>query len=139
MRAQKPLFQGFSRPHSFDFDSDCHFLTNTRNSFGRATKHQSEIATLERIGRDLPPRALHGGFIAHGSEQFHVQRDRLCYAMHDEIAKDVAALRAGLFHTAALESDLRVFGHVEKFRAAQVIVPFLDSGVDTAHLNSGRD
>ncbi len=66
-----------------------------------------------------------------------MQRDRLCYAVHDEIAKDVAALRAGLFHTATLERDLGVFGHVEKFRVAQVIVPLLDSGVDTAHLNSG--
>ena len=66
-----------------------------------------------------------------------MQRDRLCYAMHGEIAEDVAVLRAGLFHTAALERYLRVFGHVEKFRAAQVIVPLLDSGVDTTHLNSG--
>lgn len=66
-----------------------------------------------------------------------MQRDRLCHAVHREVAEDVAALRAGLFHTAALERYLRVFGHVEKFRAAQVIVPLLDSGVDTAHLNSG--
>ena len=66
-----------------------------------------------------------------------MQRDRLCYAVHDEIAKDVAALRAGLFHTATLERDLRVFANIEKFRAAQVIVPLLDSGIDAAHLDSG--
>ena len=59
--------------------------------------------------------------------------------MHGKVADDVAALRAGLLHAAALERDLRKLCDVEKLRAAKVIVSLLDSRVDTAHLNPCRD
>ena len=55
--------------------------------------------------------------------------------MHREIAENVAALRAGPFHAAALECDLGKSFHVKKFRAAQMIVPFFDARVDAAHID----
>src|SRR6266568_8052536 len=65
-----------------------------------------------------------------------MQGDRFRYAVHGEIAEDVSVLLAGSLHAPALEIDLRIFFDVEKFRAAQVIVSFNDSGVDAAHINS---
>jgi hypothetical protein len=59
--------------------------------------------------------------------------------VHRKIAKNIAALQAGLSYAATLERDLRILGDIEKFGAAQMIVTLFDSGVDAAHLNSGQD
>ena len=58
--------------------------------------------------------------------------------MHGEVAENVATLRPGLFYVAALESDLRKFFDVKKFRAAQMIVALFDTGVDAAHVDLRR-
>ena len=68
-----------------------------------------------------------------------MQRDRFCDTMHGKVARDVAALRAGLLHAAAFERDLRKLCDVEKLRTAKVIVPLLDSRIDAAHVNPGGD
>jgi len=68
-----------------------------------------------------------------------VQRDRPGHAVHGKIAGNVATLRSGLFHAAALERHLRKFFHVEEFRAAQVIVPLFDSCVDAAQVDLRRN
>ena len=65
--------------------------------------------------------------------------DRSGYPMHREVADDVAALRSRAFHAPALESDLRKLFYVEEFRAAQVVVPFLDVRVDAVHIDLRRD
>ena len=64
--------------------------------------------------------------------------DRLRHAMHRQAAENVATLRPGPFHAAALEYNLRKFLHVEEFRAPQVIIPFFDSRVDAAHVDLRR-
>src|SRR5438105_3530986 len=67
-----------------------------------------------------------------------MQRDRLCYPVHRQVAGDVAFLRTGLFHVSALEGDLRKFLDIKKFPTAQMIVALNNSGVDAANINSGR-
>jgi len=61
--------------------------------------------------------------------------DRLGHAVDGEVAKNVAALRAGLFYASALECDLRIFVDIKKFRAAQMIVSLFDPRIDAAHVN----
>src|SRR5262249_82146 len=60
-------------------------------------------------------------------------------AMHRQVAENVAALRTGAFHAAALECHLRKFLHVEEFRTPQMIVPLFDARVDAAHIDLRRD
>src|ERR1700730_14459419 len=64
--------------------------------------------------------------------------DRLGHAVHREVAKNVAALRARLFYASALERDLRIFFDIKKFRAAQMIVSRFDLSIDAAHIDLGR-
>ena len=68
-----------------------------------------------------------------------MQRDWLCHTVHGQIAQNIAGLRTGLFHASALECDLRILFNREKFRAAQMIVALLDSGVDAADIDPCRD
>src|SRR5437764_10039702 len=65
--------------------------------------------------------------------------DRLRDGVHSEIAKDVAALLAGLSHAAAFECDFRKLCDIKKFRTAQMVVTFDDSGVDAANVDSCHD
>src|SRR4029453_5444852 len=62
--------------------------------------------------------------------------DRLRDTVHSEIAKNVAALLTGLFHPAAFECHFRKLCDVKKFRTAQMVVTFDDSGVDAADVDS---
>src|SRR5438046_9195716 len=62
--------------------------------------------------------------------------DRLRDAVHHEIAKDVAALLTGLSHPTAFECHFGKLCDVEKFRTAQMVVTFDDSGVDAADVDS---
>src|SRR2546421_1362422 len=64
-----------------------------------------------------------------------MKRDRFGHTVDGEIAKNVAALRARLFHASALERDLRIFVDVKKFRAAQMIVSLFDPRIDAAHVD----
>src|SRR5437764_15016246 len=63
----------------------------------------------------------------------------LGHAMHSEVAENITALRTGSLDASALERDLRKSVHVKKFRAAQMIVPFLDSCIDASHVDLRRD
>ncbi len=65
--------------------------------------------------------------------------NRSAYAVHGEIAEDVAALRSGSLYNAALERDLGKFFRVKKFRAAKMVVPFFDLRVDAAHVDLRDD
>src|SRR6266436_5992404 len=65
-----------------------------------------------------------------------MQYDRLRDAVHRKIAKNVAALLTGLSHPAAFECHLGKLRDVKKFRAAQKVVTFDDSGVDAANVDS---
>ena len=64
-----------------------------------------------------------------------MQRERFRDAMHREIAKDIAALRAGPLHAPTLERHSRKFFHVKELRAAEMIVPFLDACVEAAYID----
>ena len=64
-----------------------------------------------------------------------MKRDRFCHAMHREIAKDIAALRAGLLHAPTFERHRRKFFHVEELCAAEMIVPFFDARIEAAHID----
>src|SRR6267142_525153 len=67
-----------------------------------------------------------------------MKSDRLGHAVHGEVAENVAALRARLFHASALERDLRIFVDIKKFRAAQMIVSLFDPRTDAAHVDLRR-
>src|SRR5262249_52732990 len=107
----------------FDLDADSYRLANARDGFGRWSKHQIEVTPVNWVCVYRPPRS--SGFTRR-RQQFHMERDRLRYAVHCEVAENVAALRASLFHAPALECDMREFFDVKKFRAPQMIVAFLD-------------
>jgi len=64
-----------------------------------------------------------------------MKRDRLRHAMHRQVAEDVATLRAGAFYAPALKCDPGKFLDIEKFRAAQMIVAFLDARIDASHVD----
>lgn len=68
-----------------------------------------------------------------------MQRDGFRYAVHGEIAENVAALRPRSRDAAAFECDLGKFRRVEKLRAAQMIVALLDPSIDAADVNPRRD
>ena len=68
-----------------------------------------------------------------------MQRNRFRDAVHGKIAENVAALRPRSRDAAALKCDIGKFRHVEKLRAAQMIVALLDPGIDAADINSGHD
>ena len=67
-----------------------------------------------------------------------MKRDRLCYAVHGEVANNVAALRSRLFYAATFERDLWKSLDIKKFLAAQMIVSLFDVGVDAAHVDLRR-
>ena len=68
-----------------------------------------------------------------------MQRDRSGYAMHGEVADDVARIRTGLLHVPTLERDLGKFRRVKKILAAQMRVTFCNTGIDAFHLNCCRN
>ena len=68
-----------------------------------------------------------------------MKRNRLGYTVNCEIAKDIAALRACLFHGPAFECDLGKSLDIKKFRAAQMIVSPFDPCVDALNIDLGRD
>ena len=67
-----------------------------------------------------------------------MQCDRFRDAVHRKVAKDIAALLTGLSYAAAFECHFRKLCDVEKFRAAQMVVAFRDSGVDATNLDLCR-
>ena len=67
-----------------------------------------------------------------------MQCDRFRDAVHRKLAKDIAALLTGLSYATAFECHFRKLCDVKKFRAAQMIVPFHDSGVDAANVDFCR-
>ena len=99
----------------FNLNIDRHRLANAGDRFSGWSKHQIEITPRDRIGRHGP--ACPTSFINRG-QQFHVKRDRLRHAVHCEIAKNVATLRAGAFYAPAFERDPGKFLNIKKFRAA---------------------
>lgn len=68
-----------------------------------------------------------------------MERDRLGDAVHREIAKNVAALRSGSLYAPVFERYLGKFFHVKEFRAAEMVVAFLDVRVDAPHVDLGGD
>src|SRR6266513_141679 len=68
-----------------------------------------------------------------------MQRDRFGYAVHGQIAQNIASLRSGLFDTAAFERDRRIFFDREEFRAAQMIIALHNSRVDAADIDMCYD
>jgi hypothetical protein len=84
-----------------DLDVDDNFVADHRDSLQALAELRAELAPAQRRGRDLPARRL-----VVLRQQFHMERDLVCYAMHGEIAEDVARVRSGLFHAPALERDL---------------------------------
>src|SRR6266480_7050087 len=65
--------------------------------------------------------------------------DRFRDTVHSEIAKNVAALLTGLSHPAGFECHFGKLCDVKKFRTAQMVVTFDDSGVDAANVDSCYD
>lgn len=59
--------------------------------------------------------------------------------MHRQIFAHVRLMWAGLFHTAALEGDLRKLRDVNELRAAQMIVSPCGLGIDARRLNRRGD
>ena len=68
-----------------------------------------------------------------------MQRDRFGYAMHGEVADDVARIQTGLLHASVLECDLGKFPRGKEIRAAQMRVTFCNTGIDALHLNCRRN
>ena len=120
-----------------NLDVDRYRLTNSRYCFGAAAKQQTEITALKGLSRDCPMRL--SCVVRVRARQFYMQRDRFGYAVHGQVALNIAALRSGLLDTAALESHRGKFLHVKKFRTAQVIVALLNFRVDAANIDPGRD
>src|SRR5438067_12519840 len=66
-----------------------------------------------------------------------MQSHRLGHAVHGEIANDVAAVFTGPFHTSTLKCDLGKFCGIEKFGAKQMMIAFLNFGIDAGNGNPG--
>jgi len=115
---------------NLDVDRDC--LANAGNGLGAGSEEQIEVAPVDWVSRHSP--ACAACFI-YRCQQFHMKGGRSGHAVHREVADDVAALRPGALHTSALKSHVGKFFHVKEFRAAQMIVPFLDARVDAAHVD----
>ena len=124
------------RPFRFDLDVDRDCLADSRHCFGSRGKHQIEVAPRDWFGRTRPPRSVR---FVEGCDQFHVERDRSCHAMHREIAENVAALRSGSLDASAPERDLGKFFHVKEFRTAKMVVSFFNVRVDAAHVDLRGD
>jgi hypothetical protein len=135
MRA--PIRDGRSfRALRFDLNIDRDRLTNAGNRFSRWSKHQVEVTPRDRIGGHRPARP--SGFV-NWREQFHVKCHRLRHAMHCQVAKNVAILRAGALYAAAFERDMGKFLDIEKFRASQMVVAFFNPCIDAAYVDLRRD
>src|SRR5437660_7109916 len=119
-----------------DLDGDSHRLADAGHGFSCGSKHQIEVTPRDRIGRHRPARS--SSFIDRG-QQFYVQRDGSGHAVHCYVAEDVATLRTSLLDAAALERHLWKFFHIEELCAAEVVVAFLNPGIDAAHINLRRD
>jgi hypothetical protein len=132
-----PPFASSLCARRFDLDVDRHRLTNSRYCLGAAAKQQTEIAALERLGRDCPMRFF--CIVRVRARQFYMKRDRFGYAMHGEVALNIAALRSSLLDTATLESHRGKFLHVKKLRTAQMVVTLFNFRVDAANVDPGRD
>jgi len=65
--------------------------------------------------------------------------DRPGHAVHGEIAENVAALRSGPLDASAPERDLGKFFHVKEFRAAKMVVSFLNVRINAAHVDLRGD
>ena len=124
------------RAFRFDLDVDRNRLANAGDGLGGWRKHQIEVAPRDWVGRHRPTRPTR---VTDRRQQFHMKGDRLRDAVHCEIAKDVATLRLGSFHAAALECHLRIFLDVEELCAAQMIVSLFDLRVDAAHVYLSRN
>jgi len=59
-----------------------------------------------------------------------MQGDRARHPVHGEISSHVSGFFPSSFHRPALERDLRKLGHIEKISAPQVVVAFLNAGID---------
>ena len=59
--------------------------------------------------------------------------------MHGEIPGNIAGSVTGSLHRPALECDRRMFADVEKLAAFQMLVPFLDSGINAGYFDPRGD
>ena len=120
----------------FDLNIDRHSLANAGNRFSRWSKHQIEVAPRDRIGRHRPARVR---CVGQRRYQFHVKRGGLRHAVHCQVAENVATLWASPFYASAFKRDPGKLFDIKKFRAAQMIVAFLDLGVDASHVDLRSD
>src|SRR5689334_272577 len=65
-----------------------------------------------------------------------MQRHGFGDPVHGEVTQNIAAVFAGLFYAAALEDDLGEFAGIEEFRAKQMLVAFLDLGINASDGNT---
>ena len=119
-----------------DLDINGNCLADARDRFSRRSKHQIEVAPVDRVGRHGPARPAR---FVDRREQFYMQRDRFGDAMDRKIAENIAAFRTGPFHAAALECHQREFFNVKELRAAQMVVSLFDSRVDAVHVYVSRN
>ena len=126
----KPLFA-----HRFDLHVDCDLLANSRDRFCAAAEEQSELATIEWGGCNLPAGALRIRRGLRIAQQFCMQNNCLGDPVHGEVSRDVAGIFASPFHTAAFECDPGKLRDIEKLRATQMRVPLRDPGIDAGHVD----
>src|SRR6266571_7393660 len=123
------------RSHRFDLEVDGDLIADHRNAFERFAELQTELAPPKWLGRHLPTSS----FLPFLCQELHMQGDRFGYAMHAEVADDIARIRTSLLHASALKGDLRELRDVKKFRAAHVRIAFRDACIDALNLNCCRN
>jgi hypothetical protein len=126
---RSPLF----RSHRLNLEVDRDLIADHRNAFERFAELQTELAPAQWLRRRLPTSR----FLPFLCQELHMQRDRFGYAMHGEVADNVARIRTGPLNASAPKADLRELRDVKKICAAQVRIAFRDSCVNALHLNRG--